>query len=101
MAESERQAFWRRLLAEVDRGATVREVAARRNVNARTLAWWCSRLRRERREETVSLLPVVVRGGAVTHPSPIEIQVSGVTVRVEHGVDVGYVVALVHALRAC
>lgn len=76
----------------------MREVAVRHGVNARTLAWWCSRLRRE---APVSLLPVVVRGAEMGRPALVEVRVSDVVVCVEQGTDVSYVAALVAALRRC
>ena len=90
--------FWEQLVVELDRGAAVAATARRHSVKASTLRWWRSQLRRERRPAP-KLLPVVVREAVpVTSARPVEILVGGVVVRVEVGVDVEYVAALVHAV---
>lgn len=102
MAESPRRGFWKRLAREVDRGEAVSTVAARYGVNARTLGWWCSRLRRERRAaEGIELVPVVVRDGGGAELNRLEVAVGGVHLRIAVGTDVSYVASLVTALRAC
>lgn len=97
--------FWKRACREVERGAQVGEVARRLGVRPRTLQWWGWRLGRERTKaaETVGFLPVVAqeRIGSVS-TAAVELETSGVRVRIEVGTDVGYVAALVAAIRrAC
>lgn len=58
--------FWEELLVEVEVEGSVVEVAPRHGVSDRTLAWWCWKLRGERRHramesEAPGLLPVVLR----------------------------------------
>lgn len=70
----------------------------------KTLAWWRWTLRREREAATKEqqLLPVVFRAGTATASSgaePIMIELRDVSVRVPIGSDVGYVAALVAAVR--
>jgi len=107
--------FWERATREVERGAAVAEVARRLGVRPGTLSWWRWHLRNEqpKREQRqgrgrastpiakAEFLPVVVaqpvpagRGGLV------EIDAGGGRLRVEVGVDVRYVAALVQALRS-
>ena len=100
--------FWERLLDEVEREGSVVEVAHRHGVKERTLGWWCWKLRGERRRGAVvaempRLLPVVLRDGEVAAELPRELALEweDVRVRVVVGTDVGYVAALVKALRAC
>ena len=92
--------FWERVAREVERRGSVSDVAARHGVNERTLSWWCSRLRCERRRKP-ALLPVVVREPAQHLPGAIELAAHGAHLRIEVGTDVGYLAALVHALGAC
>lgn len=100
--------FWENRLAEVEKEGSVVEVARRRGVNERTLAWWCWKLRAERRREEAvepvpQWLPVVLRGAepATVVPHDIVVECGGVRLRVMPGTDVAYVASLVEALRAC
>jgi len=96
--------FWERACGEVERGATVSEVARRLGVRAGTLSWWRWNLRRQepepRRKKRTAFLPVVV--AEPTHPTAtaVEVEASGVRLRVEVGTDIRYVAALVAAIRA-
>ena len=105
--------FWKSAVREVERGASVSDVARRLRVRPGTLSWWRWHLRNEpAKRATVrgrphvakaEFLPVVVTptvpvGGA----GLVEIAIGDARVRVEVGGDVGYVVALVQALcSAC
>jgi transposase-like protein len=100
--------FWEDLFAEVEVEGSVVGVARRHGVNDRTLAWWCWKLRGERRwsageAEVPRLLPVVLRDHGLVSGAVSEIVVEwrDVRVRVAPGTDVGYVAALLEALRAC
>ena len=100
--------FWEELLVEVEVEGSVVEVARRHGVSDRTLAWWCWKLRGERRRTAVEaeaprLLPVVLRDrGIVSGAAPkVVVEWRDVRVRVAPGTDVAYVAALVGALRAC
>ena len=74
----------------------------------KTLAWWRWNLRAEegatrakaKARPKPRLLPVVVSSAAVSQPD-IEVAIrDGVTMRISAGADVGYVAALVAAVRA-
>ena len=108
--ERHTRAFWRRLSAAVDRGATIASTAQRYGVRPKTLAWWRWMLRREEKKKRpgkrrpAKLLPIVVRAEAVreTVCSTESIAISvcnDVALRVPVGSDVGYVAALVAAVR--
>jgi hypothetical protein len=96
--------FWERAFSEVERGAKAGEVARRLGVKAGTLGWWCWKLRRSeaarRRRRRARFLPVVVSEQAVATPAAeVEIEASGVRLRVVVGTDVEYVSTLVAAIR--
>ena len=108
--ERHTRAFWRKLSAAVDRGATIASTAQRYRVRPKTLAWWRWTLRREEnkgpraKRQSAKLLPVVVRAEAVRETvlgtAPIAITVwNDVAFRVPIGTDVEYVAALVAAVR--
>jgi hypothetical protein len=94
--------FWERACDEVERGAKVGEVARRLRVRAGTLSWWLWKLRREspkrRRRKPAEFLPVVI--AEPVRPAVVELEASGVRLRVEPGTDVRYVAELVAAIRA-
>ena len=95
---------WRRLVAEAERIGSVAKTAGRHGVKAKTLAWWRWNLRGEAStRKRARLLPVVLpptaQAVAVT-AFPIEITVRDVTFRVCAQSDVGYVAALVAAVRS-
>ena len=103
--------FWERAVREVERGAAVSVVARRLAVRPGTLSWWRWHLRNEpgtrtpvRRRPRVAkaeFLPVVVAPAMPAgRAGLVEIDAGSARVRVEVGVDVGYVVALVQALRS-
>jgi len=94
--------FWRELIAEVDGGQRVADVAWRYRVQAKTLTWWRWKLRSEERERRRPLLlPVVVNHQSVRAETPyIELHVGNVILRIGSGTDVAYVAAIVAALRA-
>ena len=93
--------FWKRACREVQRGAEVAEVARRLGVRPRTLQWWNWKLQRERSAERTEFLPVVVgEQAARISTAALEVETNGVRIRVELGTDVGYVAALVTAIRA-
>lgn len=96
--------FWERACGEVERGATVSEVAGRLGVRAGTLSWWLWKLRREApkrgRRRHAEFLPVVVAEPSRSVPAVVELKAVGVRLRVEAGTDVRYVADLVAAIRA-
>jgi transposase-like protein len=98
--------FWKRLVAEVERGRTIARTAERHGVKPKTLAWWRWTLRREdARVTNAQVLPVVFSAGSapaiVTSTEPIAIALPGdVSIRVPIGSDVSFVAALVAAVRA-
>ena len=100
MATRHPRSFWKRLVAETERGGTVGSVARRNGVRAGTLTWWRWRLRHEEASSggAPQLLPVVVESPR-PDAGPIEIAVADVRLRVEVGSDVAYVATLVGALR--
>jgi len=77
----------------------------RRGISPRTFAWWRWQLRHtappSRRDDDVKLLSVdvVAAGDAVGPTSRVVIAIAEVEVRVDVGVDVDYVAALVARLR--
>ncbi len=79
----------------------MRDVARRLGVKPRTLQWWSWKLRGEGAPETAGFLPVVAtEGEALVSTASVELETHGVRIRVEHGVDVQYVAALLAAIRA-
>jgi transposase-like protein len=105
------RSFWEKLVAEADRVGSIERVARRHGVTAKRLTWWRWWLRRDARAKAKPrakakakaprLLPVVIEAGAVPSGSVIEIAVGDLRVRVEPGTELGYVAALVEALRRC
>ncbi len=102
MATRHARSFWKRLVSETERGASIGRVAVRHGVRPRTLMCWRWRLRHEPEHGVASpqLLPVVVESHGVAPSHRVEIAVADVRLRVEAGTDVAYVAALVGALRA-
>lgn len=103
--ERRTRAFWKRLVAEVERGGTIAGAAQAHGVNAKTLAWWRWTLRREAEPLTKArLLPVVFSGPAAATTldrDAIAIELcDGVSFRVPLGSDVLYVASLVAAVRS-
>jgi transposase-like protein len=100
------RASWKRLVAEVERGATIARTAERHGVNPKTLAWWRWTLRREREPVTnAQLLPVVFSAGpppaVAPHAEAVAIELrDDISMRVPIGSDVTYVAALIAAVRA-
>jgi len=90
------RSYWEKLVAEVDAGMPVVNVARRHGVHARTLGWWRTQLRRA--PSSVRLVPVNAPGVHVTGRH-IEIAVRAAALRIEEGTDVDYVAAVVRALR--
>lgn len=92
--------FWKQLVGEVEGGERVAAVARRHRVQAKTLTWWRWKLRGARgRSVDARLLPVVVKQAEARVESVIEVRVRDVAIRILGGSDVGYVAALVDALR--
>ncbi len=58
-----RREYWAQLIAELEAGASVEDVARRHRVKEGTLKWWRTQIRREIREGG-RLLPVVQRADA-------------------------------------
>jgi transposase-like protein len=83
------------LVAEVDAGETIAEVARRHRVRPKTLSWWRWKLRSGTSASSPRLLPVVVRSALVAESSSIELRIRDVIVRVASGSDVTYIAVLV------
>lgn len=97
------RAFWAGLVAEVEAGAAIVEVARRHKVRESTLRWWRTQLRRA--APGPRLVPVLgqvsVHGPTPVRPSRhVELAISGAVLRFEEGTDVEYVVALARAVSA-
>jgi transposase-like protein len=99
------RSFWKRIVAEVDRGSTIAITAQRHGVSPKTLSWWRWTLRRdeERAAASTRFLPVVLGAEAspMLAPRPESITVAirdDLAFRVPVGSDVGYVAALVAAV---
>ena len=101
MAARHPRSFWKRLVAETERGGALGPVARRNGVRPRPLTWWRWRLRHEEAGSGAApqLLPVVVEGHTPA-PDLVEIVIADVRLRVDVGSDVAYVAALVGALRS-
>jgi transposase-like protein len=100
--------FWERVVAEVESGGVTRVDCARRHrVRVGTLLGWLYRLRRERGEADggsksgeVRLIPVEVTPRSYGSIA-VELRLGhDVALRFDTGSDVGYIAALVTALRA-
>ena len=100
MGKARGQAFWARLVQEVEAGETRTRVAARHGVAGSAVGYWVRRLRRDASAVPVaaSLLPVHVAGeerrrfGVIVATGRIEF---------DEGTDPAYVAAVVRALSAC
>ena len=103
MASRHDRGFWERAAREVESGSKVSEVARRLGVQPRTLTWWRWRLRQDGKAgklvRKAEFIPVVM-APSVTSRGLVEIDAGAARVRVEAGVDVEYVTALVNALRS-
>jgi transposase-like protein len=100
--------FYAALLREVEGGSPVSAVAQRHGVRARTLSWWCWKLRKDaatrprKQHRKPTLVPVVVRGADSERRELLELSVGGCQLAFESGTDPAYVAALVRALaRSC
>lgn len=90
---------WRRVIAAQERsGLTVREFAEAQGINATTLYWWRSRLRRETRLVPVE---VVEQGGPQVGQEGrrFEVQLDGAVLRVPANFDEAELRRIVRALR--
>jgi transposase-like protein len=109
MSSRRPRSFWEKLVAEAERVGSVERVAHRHGVTTKSLTWWRWWLRRDARAKAKPgsktkpprLLPVVTEAGAVAAGSTIEIAIGDLCVRVQPGTELGYVAALVEALRRC
>ena len=93
MARGER--FWGKVLAALDGGETQRAVAERFGVSVSAVRY---QVTQRQRAETPEILPVRV---AMRSSGALEIEVSGVVVRLPEAADPAYVAELVRALRSC
>ena len=93
--------FWKGLVAEVQHGGRLADVARRYGVQPRTLSWWRWKLRSEG-AQVPRFLPVVTppsTAAAVAPPGVVQLRISDVSIRVRTGTDVSYVATLIDALR--
>ncbi len=89
-----------RLLAQRDdEGLTFRELSEQSGIPVPTLSYWAAKLRREKIEESPSLVPVDVVDGTERAPIALEI---GPELRllVEHDFDATHLARLVSVLTA-
>ena len=99
MARSTRSEWAVRVRKWRSSGLTAREFATREGVNARTLAWWSSQLRRER--VAPAFVDVTALVTAPTPPSSLELLVrDAVRIRVSTGFDAELLRAVVAALES-
>jgi len=105
MTTQRSRSTWKRLVAKVERGRSVSDVALEHGVSPKTLSWWKWRLKQEPDVQTAepSFLPVVVREVALRDEKPREVrfELADLQLRIEVGTDPSYVAALVGALRGC
>jgi hypothetical protein len=102
------RAEWAALVAEFRRsGESVAKFAAKRGLQVSSLKWWCWRLGEAKRSqaeerEAVRLVPIDVVGLAAgaSSSSTIVIATAGAEIRIEAGIDVAYVGALVRELQS-
>jgi len=87
--------FWMKLSGEVERGATISSVAVRHGVSGSALGYWRRRLRAEM-AGTATLLPVSI---VDAERRRFALFAGDVRLELEEGADVGYIAALVRALR--
>ena len=107
MREPRSEADWRKTIAAFEAsGEKVAAFCARRDINANTLSWWRSRLRRHgtsaRGRAGVELVPVDVTAPAppVKPVTTLAVVVGDAEIQFTTQVDVDYVAALVGALRS-
>ena len=104
-----RRSYWEKLVAELEAGASLAEVAVRHDVHPKTLSWWRTVFRRAKPADKVRvaptdelrIVPVVHASRPITGSTTrIEVAVGSFVVRVDESVDVAYVARLARAL-AC
>jgi hypothetical protein len=93
--------FWKQLVGEIEGGEAIAVVARRHRVQPKTLTWWRWKLRGARIPSVVDprLVPVLVKQPEPRAEAILELRVRDVTIRILGGSDIGYVAALVDALR--
>jgi transposase len=101
-----RRADWKKRVAQWKKSGLTAEVfAAEHNLNARTLRWWSSALRRPDGRATkvgfARLVPVDAVPAPTAEPAPLEVVLaSGRVVRVRSGFDPALLRAVLVALEA-
>ena len=102
MGRARGRAFWERVSAEVEAGASTQaEIARRHGVSQAQVSRWVRRLRADGPRPAVpQLLPVRITGAAVA-PRRCALVLSDLRFEFESGTEVAYVAAVVAALRAC
>ena len=97
---------WARLVVAFERTRfSVAEFCARHELVERTFCWWRWRLGGERHSPNevttdVRLIPVDIVKTTAPGSNVVFLAVAGIEVRVEVGTDVGYIAALMGALRS-
>jgi hypothetical protein len=95
--------WWRATVSRWQRsGESATAFAARAKINAKTLTWWSSELRRDTRAQHGSSALVPIEIDVPRAPAPaasIEIALGFVVIRCDVGSDVAYVASLVRALK--
>lgn len=98
------EADWAKLISEFTAtGGSPAAFCARRRIKPSTFGWWRWRLRdavKAPAAQAIELVPVAVVDDEPA-AAPVVVAVADVEIRVTVGADVGYVAALVEALRRC
>jgi hypothetical protein len=94
------RAFWERVVADVDAGASQAEAAQRHDVSQSGLAYWVRQLGAEKaRSADPQLLPVRISGNVAARR--LGLVVDDLRLEFDDGTDPAYVAAVARALRAC
>ena len=107
MGQGRSETEWHELVRELESSGTrAEEFARRRGVNAKTLMWWRSRVRRQARETGPAAVRLVeLRPVAVSAPTPspggtVSVFVGGVRVGIRAGFDPATLSAVLEVLEA-
>lgn len=104
--ERHKAEWWQKRVNELERGATVEELARRHAVRAATLVWWRSELqRRNGANRDQRLLPVVLASEPATRSAraadavEVVIEAVGMRVTVRGALDAASLTALMAVIR--
>ncbi|MET0259534.1 MAG: transposase [Gaiellaceae bacterium] len=94
MSEPKGEAFWRRVVGEVEGGRSSSDVAHRHGVSVSSVVRWRGKLRAS---SVTAIVPVRVTGDAGRR---VEVHVGGVRLVFEEGTEPSYVAAVARAFGA-